>query len=445
MTGFREKGLGVRQVIKITVLALIAVSAAFLQEAASRELADSDGLFNMERRRDQYLKDFGYFIYPIAGKVPGLGTAVGGGATVTNIEGTDTDFTGFYVQGDFDAAGAALLNIHLLPEKLILNSAYYQAKVAPQIFRRGIDSDRSDYFLPEYESDVAIGQLTLTFFERMLEVYARYANGSDRLKRVLDKNGNEFSNIDTGKNYFQTLSMGISIDITDDNQDPRKGIRIEVNRNSKFSVRDTQSRFDLYDYNVTGYLPVGTASSWAFNMFFSDPVLQSAGTTDRNELKKLTGLQCGAIADPAEKAKCDATENRFLDDAIANNRYGRATSLGGTQRLRSYPNSRFYAGHSIFFGTEFRWNLTEEETLMDWYILRGLRTNLQLAFFAGLGSVADSDGNLLKKMRSSYGVGFRVIFIGATIRMDYAFGDEGSEMQMFLDYPWSMFSIDNPT
>ena len=31
----------------------------------------------VERRRDQFGKDFGYYVYPIAGEIPGLGTAAG--------------------------------------------------------------------------------------------------------------------------------------------------------------------------------------------------------------------------------------------------------------------------------------------------------------------------------------------------------------------------------
>jgi hypothetical protein len=38
----------------------------------------------------------------------------------------------------------------------------------------------------------------------------------------------------------------------------------------------------------------------------------------------------------------------------------------------------------------------------------------------------------------------RVVFSGAVLRPDLAHGGEGSESQLFLNYAWSMFSIDNP-
>jgi outer membrane translocation and assembly module TamA len=79
---------------------------------------------------------------------------------------------------------------------------------------------------------------------------------------------------------------------------------------------------------------------------------------------------------------------------------------------------------------------------MDWYVLRGLRTNVQLALFAETGSVSDVTEDLHKKLRSSYGAGLRVLFSGATIRLDFATGDGGGEVQLFLDYPWSVFSVD---
>ncbi|MBF0292875.1 MAG: hypothetical protein HQK86_12045, partial [Nitrospinae bacterium] len=99
--------------------------------------ADDGTLYGMERRRDQFAKDFAYFLYPISGKVPGIGTAYGAGATIANIAGTDTDFTGFYVKGDFEASGAVIANYHLIDERLILDIANYTAKVAPQSYKRG--------------------------------------------------------------------------------------------------------------------------------------------------------------------------------------------------------------------------------------------------------------------------------------------------------------------
>jgi hypothetical protein len=59
--------------------------------------------------------------------------------------------------------------------------------------------------------------------------------------------------------------------------------------------------------------------------------------------------------------------------------------------------------------------------------------------------VADRGRDLFDDYRTSYGIGFRIILSGVVIRLDYADGDEGKQSQLFITYPWSMFSVDNPS
>ncbi|WP_455218093.1 hypothetical protein, partial [Kaarinaea lacus] len=113
-----------------------------------------------DRRRDQFGTDFGYYIYPIAGEVPGLGTATGFGASILNIAGNDADFTGYYIDGDFRARGAALLDYHLKPRRLVLDIGYNDYLVAPVVYGRGIQSDPDDVIYPKAEGGYLLGQLT---------------------------------------------------------------------------------------------------------------------------------------------------------------------------------------------------------------------------------------------------------------------------------------------
>jgi hypothetical protein len=62
-----------------------------------------------DRRRDPFGRDLAYFVDSIGGDIPGLGSAFGIGGTVLNMFDTDADFTGFNIQGDFDASGYTLL------------------------------------------------------------------------------------------------------------------------------------------------------------------------------------------------------------------------------------------------------------------------------------------------------------------------------------------------
>ncbi|MDH4184044.1 MAG: BamA/TamA family outer membrane protein, partial [Nitrospinota bacterium] len=246
--------------------------------AAQSAWAFGEGtLFDMERRRDQFSHDFGYFIYPISGSVPGLGTAYGGGATVTNIAETDTDFTGFYITGDFEASGAAILNYHLIDERLILDVANYTAKVAPKQYNRGMDSSKDDFILPKVESEMAVAQLTYTVFDRMFEFYLRGGVGSQRLMNVYDSSGNEFSNADKSKTYFQALAIGFGLDVTDDRQDPRRGVRYEMKDRMIFAEYGDSSAFDVLDANLTYYHPVGESSTWVFNAYYSTALMRKKG------------------------------------------------------------------------------------------------------------------------------------------------------------------------
>ena len=120
--------------------------------------------------------------------------------------------------------------------------------------------------------------------------------------------------------------------------------------------------------------------------------------------------------------QCLATEASQINERIAQNRYGTATSLGGTQRLRSFDGNRFYAGHTISYGMEYRLNLTDERTPFNIVIAKGIRTGIQLAFFAERGTVFDSWSDQWKNMKTSYGTGLRVVLSGVIIRADASRG-----------------------
>jgi len=399
----------------------------------------------VERRRAQYHDEYSYFVYPITTRIAGFGTAYGGGATLVNVAGTDIDLTGFYVDGDFKAGGLTALNIHLIPRTLIFDTGLYNYRVNVQQFNRGMDSDPNDYVLPEVDGHGAIGQLTLTLFDKELEFYTRYSMRNQRLLSVRDVNNHDFSNIDKSTKNLDSLTLGVLLDLTDDRQDPRRGLRFEMTRWQHLNQVDPlYSTYHVYDANLTWYLPIGHRNTLVFNYYRSKAVVDETGSTNFSELQNAIGLNCGSIADSPARTNCETTETQFINEVIASNTYGNASPLGGTQRLRSFVNGRFRAGQTVFYGVEYRWNLTDENTPVDWFILKGRRTNFQVAFFAEAGAVADHSNELNSKLKYSYGTGFRMLFEGVTIRADVARGSEGSEVQVFLDYPWSLFSVDRP-
>jgi len=398
-----------------------------------------------ERRRDQYGKDFSYYMYPIAGEIPGLGSALGAGGTVLNLGGTDTDITGYYIDGDFSASGVALIDLHPIKKRLILDVGFNRYQVAPIQFNRGLDSDPDDYIQPNVKGQYFIGQLTLTFNERRFESFLRAFDGKERLSKILDADGNAFEGINQNWQYHSSLYIGGSIDLTDDRLDPRKGSRVELNILLPQNESSSNSEFLVTDVNFTHYVPTRKWDSLAFNLYASHAFVTRKGETDYEAVKISEGLNCEQQT-PAgpERDACLKTENTRLSQIIAHRKHGTASSLGGTQRLRSFSNYRFYASKVLFYGMEYRWNLTDEHTPFNIYIAKGVRTGMQLAAFWERGSVSDDYRDLIKKSRSSYGVGFRIVLSGVVIRIDAATGDEGFQSQMFITYPWSMFSVDSP-
>lgn len=398
----------------------------------------------MERRRDQFGKELSYFFYPVGGEIPGLGTAYGIGASVLNMAETDMDFVGYYIRGDFDASGATLLDMQLIKKRLIFDLGYNDFKVAPIVYERGILSDPKDFIQPKVDGAYLLGQLTLSFSERQYEYYYRQLNGYNRVLQILDNAGNSFDLKDTSRRNILLHTIGASIDYTDDKLDPRRGVRFETAAKLPYERDTLYSEYLVSDNNLTAYLPSRSSDTWVFNVFYSRAIVTRKGSTDFNALKQEIGLGCEQRPPGPDQDSCLAAEKENIDQTIASNRYGTATAVGGTQRMRSFDNGRFYAGQALSYGLEYRWNITDEYTPFDIIIAKGIRTGIQMAAFLEQGTVADEMVDLLRHRRTSYGVGFRLLLTGVVIRADFARGDEGNKFQLFITYPWSMFSVDNP-
>ena len=68
-------------------------------------------------------------------------------------------------------------------------------------------------------------------------------------------------------------------------------------------------------------------------------------------------------------------------NTINANRNGTAHPLGGQDRLRSYPGNRYQAAHTLFYGTELRWNFDTNTEVLDWYFFSDVLQALQATVF----------------------------------------------------------------
>lgn len=132
---------------------------------------------------------------------------------------------------------------------------------------------------------------------------------------------------------------------------------------------------------------------------------------------------CEAVADPGLAAQCRALERDLTAFIAENNRVGTAPPLGGSRGLRSFRELRFKAAHTALSGVE-----------VAYRPLPGLP--LELAAFYELGHAADRLGALYARSRHSIGTGLRFIYKGVPLRLEAAWGHEGSAVFLTLGRPW---------
>lgn len=411
------------------MLALLILAAAAVRAAA--------GLLP-DRRRAQFLNNPGYALVPYAYNLPGIGLGYGVLGAMTNIGGSYTDISATAFGGDANGQALGIDSIHLIDRRLILDlgGARLSRTSMQSYASRGMASGRNDYTLADFgDSYFGGSRLTATVFDRRLEGFLGYYGGTARLDALREPDGAVITTASKSTRYNFTVAVaGARLDATDDYIDPRRGLRLEP---SVWRTPRQGSGPDFYftDVNVTAYLPVGRRSTWAFNYFRSDTHVLNRGQTDPGEVGRELGLDCAAIADAGKQAEC----RRFLDSRASENANGTASSLGGYRRLRSYPENRYRGAHIEFAATELRWNLTDEVKPFNIYIMKDIRTAIQIAFFYEAGSVADTYGGVWDVVRQSYGSGLRMVTAsGLVYRLDLATGDEGFQPCVFFQYPWEL-------
>jgi hypothetical protein len=391
------------------------------------------------RRKDQFQKSYGYALFPYPYSLPGIGKGIGLVGGMMNVMDSYTDVYGILFTGEVRGASFGVADIHLVPRTLILDIGFGTVNEATiqSYSQRGMNTNKHDYRLIEFgDTEYEGGRITATFFDRRFEVYGAWYQGAMKLKSIRDKDGNVIVEAqDAHRERGHNTQVGARLDLTDDYGDPRRGIRLDVTR-SRTPPRDSGPDFYVMDYNTTGYLPLGSRSTWAFNYLRSDAVVTRRGETDPDKLRQLQGLNCN---DPALTSEERDFCNQVIDNMIANNKYGTATQLGGFSRLRSYSQGRYKGAHTQFYGTEIRWNLTDETTPFDIFVMKDVRTAIQVALFYETGSTGDARSDVGKIMRDTYGLGMRVVTAsGVVFRGDFAFGKEGFEPEVFIGYPWEL-------
>ncbi|MCK4910785.1 MAG: BamA/TamA family outer membrane protein [Thermodesulfovibrionales bacterium] len=422
---------------------LLLCSMILTMTAVPEVAAEADSLLP-DRRRPQFTTDPGYIIIPAPYSIEGIGEGVVLFGTAYNVADTYTDVFGAVMTGDIEGVGAGFTDYHIIDKRLFLDITYQDiSKVVVQSYsERGMDTSGDDYTLVEIdEMTFTGGRLILSFEERMFEMYVQGYDGSYSIGTLKDPDGNLIADAsEEAGNDFNLYGAGMVLDLTDDNSDPREGIRMDTNLGWSPPEDSDDVDYVVLDNNLSLYVPVGKRNTWVFNYFSSDAFVQDQGETDPDIIMDELGFDCSSIGNNRERKECEQSTAEYVDNVIAANRYGTASSLGGRSRLRSYPEDRFKGAHTAFLGTEFRWNITEESTPVNLGIIKDIRTGVQAAFFYEIGSVAESAGDVWQDTRASMGAGLRVVNASGLIyRFGIATGDEGEAVTLIINYPWEAF------
>jgi hypothetical protein len=389
-----------------------------------------------ERREDPYPTQEGHLFVPLPYSMPGIGEGYFLMGYLANQLDTTLDAAVVWTQGDAPGLITQLDEIPLIEDRLHLQLFDMNIdKVTVNDYEsRGTDA-LSHYNLVEL-SDVRqqSAELTLSLWQRRFALSARYNDQSEEASALRDSDGTLLARYDPPV-HTERINRGIGtmLDLTDDYQDPRQGIRLRLDASDHPPIKSTDPDYFVMDYSLLYYQPVNNGDTLVFNLFRSDVHMRSTGATDPAVVLADLG---GTVCAPSDFV-CLIAENQRVNNIITTNRYGTATSLGGTDRMRSYPDGRLTGAHAEFVGIELRSNFVQDAVPFNYFIWKDVRTSIQLAFFVEAGTVAETRDELWKETHTSYGIGARMVTAsGSVYRADWAAGDEEAALSLFFYYPW---------
>jgi hypothetical protein len=389
-----------------------------------------------ERRKDQFPEENAYLFVPLPYSMPGIGEGYFLMGYLSNIFNSTTDAFITRVEGDAEGWVTQIDEAPLYKHKLFFNVMDQRiTKAAVNNYKiRGMQSGEDDYNIVEVsQADEQQLGLTLSLYDRRLEFHTSHNNSEFSLTYIRDADGNVISAFSPP--YGEESSSWIysaTLDLTDDYLDPGNGMRFKLSYRDSPAQTDNDPDFYTIDSSAELYIPMLDDDTLALNYYQSNAFVTHKGETDPTVIRNELGFNCL----PTDTA-CLQAEQELVDTFINQRSNGTATSLGGNNRLRSYPMSRFQGAHMAFIGAEYRMNFVRNAKPFDYFIWKDVTTSLQLALFAEMGTVAEKHDELWQESRTSYGIGARMLTAsGSVYRADYAMGDEGSEITLFFYYPW---------
>ena len=401
--------------------------------------------FEIERRRDVFTKQYGHLFVPLPYSLPGLGEGLLFIGNFGNIADTTTDLATILGVGDAEFIFGFLDEFFIVPDYVYLQYVKAQGfKYALTNYRsRGMNTEKNDfvYALGNYwEYDAPTFKLTL--YDRMLELGLGRSKQKGRFEKFvapdsddLTKQGDTITEFDPALevNFGEKLEFSARIDFTDDYRDPRKGVRNILYLDRQTASSSSEPSFDVITNDLQFYIPFLEKNTLVLNLTFSDANVRKEGETDLEVLKQQSNYYS------CTSESCRETTLGNAKNTMNINKHGTSLYLGGPDRLRSYPQQRFQGAHTVYFATEFRWNFSAADgDEIDLFFMQDLVDEMQVAFFFEQGSVSETKSELGDTVKYSFGSGFRLLSgSGNLYRADFATGDEGPQVTVIIQYPWT--------
>ena len=400
--------------------------------------------FGPDRRQDQFGIIPGYLVVPAPYVYPGLGKGwmlIGYGG---NILETNVDAYLVAISGDAEGYFGSVEEIFVIPKYLYLSGIHLNIKKygLNMYGSRGMESEKDDFNI--FVGDKYILnklETTLSLMERRIEFSLYSQNQTGRTIEIRDSKGENPQRIPNAI-VFKGKRNGavLHLDWTDDLKDPREGFRLKTTSDFVAAVDTGSPEYNIFSYGLTFYQPILGNSTWAFHYFRSDAFVKTKGNLNLKSILISSGLtetQADTCILYQTITGCAAQISK-AQNTIKANKIGSAHPLGGQDRLRSYPNGRYQAAHTQFYGTELRWNFNTSKDIVDLIFFSDIMEALQATFFWEQGSVAEDNSESGKINRSSYGTGVRLIGgSGNVYRFEASTGNEGPEILLIFQYPWS--------
>jgi len=390
-------------------------------------------------RRPKPPSTLSWFLYPIAGSIPGVQSFAGVGGTISGVGDSEMDISLItlggkadkFDTGDFKINLLSLLDVPLVED--LLSFSYFKTDITNGAWpegERGMSSDPDQtYYLLASKVGADGGEVTLHFLDYQIEMYLGYVGGSVTPYGLVAPDGTKYSAEESGIiKQPNGARRGFYWDDTDSRRDPRLGYRVQWDEWDIPASRSENAAFTQTDKSVTLFIPVFEDRSLVMilNQFESSAKVTTAGTVNKSR------YTCGEAAPDGCQSVIDSLYERQSQNATQ----GKATSLGGTARLRGYRTNRFYDTHSAFRGAELRWYVMETSDPFNFIVEKGLFSGIQAAVFYEEGTVAATRQELWGEKKNSYGVGARFLFGSVIFRTDVGISEESTETTVYVGYPF---------